>query len=143
MEIAAIASPTTFDVNRADLHSTPHYRPFSVTATVDLADALDKNLISPDSALVIMERDGAALALETSKMAYHHIAQGEFKGEPFFVTFCAVCNGAAAFSSVVDGQLNHFAEGGMYNAMMLIRDNETGSYWDHIRGTCLYGSTGR
>lgn len=139
METTDFASPTNFDIKQADLHPTPQCRPLTVTTVLTLDDALGQQIVTPDTALVVMDRNGAALAFETTKMVYHHIAQGEFKGEPFFVSFCAVCNGAAAFSALVDGQVTHFAEGGMYNAMMLMRDDETGSYWDHIHGTCLHG----
>jgi len=28
---------------------------------------------------------------------------------------------------------------GLYNGLLLLADHETGSYWDHITGTCLHG----
>lgn len=46
-----------------------------------------------------------------------------------------------AFSPVVDGQVYSFQERGFYDAMILLYDNQTASYWDHLRGTCLYGAS--
>lgn len=40
---------------------------------------------------------------------------------------------------VVNGQTHHFGVRGLYNGLLLIGDHETGSYWDHITGECLYG----
>ncbi len=39
----------------------------------------------------------------------------------------------------VDGRLLHFIVAGTYNGMVLIGDRETGSYWDHMTGECVYG----
>ena len=39
----------------------------------------------------------------------------------------------------VDGRLLHFVVAGTYNGMVLIGDRETGSYWDHMTGECVYG----
>ena len=37
--------------------------------------------------LLLMERDGAAIAFLARQMAYHHVAQGEFAGEPYLISF--------------------------------------------------------
>ena len=35
----------------------------------------------------------------------------------------------------------HFAAGGLYDGLSLLRDDETGSYWHHIRGEAMFGSS--
>lgn len=40
---------------------------------------------------------------------------------------------------MVDGKLHHFSAGGLYNGLVLLVDDETGSYWDHITGECVHG----
>jgi len=42
-------------------------------------------------------------------------------------------------SPVVNGKTYHFASHGMYNALILLGDRESGSYWDHITGECVHG----
>lgn len=42
-------------------------------------------------------------------------------------------------SPVVNGKTHHFVSKGMYNALILLGDQESGSYWDHITGECVHG----
>lgn len=35
--------------------------------------------------------------------------------------------------------MHHFHAGGLYNGLILLRDEETGSYWDHITGEAVHG----
>ena len=42
-------------------------------------------------------------------------------------------------SPVVNGKMYHFVSKGMYNGLILLGDQESGSYWDHITGECLRG----
>lgn len=40
----------------------------------------------------------------------------------------------------IDGKTHHFGHRGLYNALSVLGDAETGSYWDHVTGECLHGS---
>lgn len=40
---------------------------------------------------------------------------------------------------MIDGETYTFATRGLYNGMSLMGDHQTGSYWDHVTGECLYG----
>ena len=42
-------------------------------------------------------------------------------------------------SPVVSGKTHHFSSKGMYNGLVLLGDQESGSYWDHITGECVTG----
>lgn len=63
------------------------FRPLAVQRTERLADALRSNWVRGETPLLALERDGAALALLTSQMIFHHVAQGEWNGTPFLATF--------------------------------------------------------
>jgi hypothetical protein len=39
----------------------------------------------------------------------------------------------------VDGEVHWFAEHGLYDGLFLMRDEETGTYWDHMTGEAVYG----
>ena len=39
----------------------------------------------------------------------------------------------------VDGQIHTFEEHGLYDGLFLMRDDETGTYWDHMTGEAVYG----
>jgi hypothetical protein len=45
------------------------------------------------------------------------------------------------FDPVVDGQTLHFNRRGSYDGLLLIWDEETNSYWQHITGQCLHGQS--
>lgn len=39
----------------------------------------------------------------------------------------------------VDDQVHTFSEHGLYDGLFLMRDEETGTYWDHLTGDAVYG----
>jgi hypothetical protein len=40
---------------------------------------------------------------------------------------------------VIDGNRYNFEYAGLYDGVSILRDRETGGYWHHITGECLYG----
>lgn len=40
---------------------------------------------------------------------------------------------------VIDGALRHFSAGGLYNGLVLLIDDETQTYWDHVSGEAVHG----
>jgi hypothetical protein len=40
---------------------------------------------------------------------------------------------------VIDGKTYHFEFVGLYDGVSILKDRETGGYWHHITGACLYG----
>ena len=82
-----VTAATTFDAERAMLMKRELFRPLTVERTERLADALARRKVAADTLLLLLERDGEALALRTHQMIYHHVAQGELKGTPFLATF--------------------------------------------------------
>jgi hypothetical protein len=82
-----VTAATTFDAKRAILSKRDMFRPLAVQRTEPLADALTRKKVSADTPLLLLERDGAALALLTNQMIFHHVAQGELNGTPFLASF--------------------------------------------------------
>jgi hypothetical protein len=135
--IAADARP--FDLTRAVLVEKMLYPPAHMSTTYPLAELVEGGIIQPSTSLLMMERGEQPLTFSTLQLVYHHVAQGEFHGEPWLVSFCSICNGGAAFSPEVDGRVLHFSASGIYDAMILLADDETTSYWDHLIGLCYHG----
>ncbi len=82
-----LTGAATFDAKRAFLSKRDMFRPLVVQRTERLADALGSKKVRGETALLVLERDGAALTLLTSQMIFHHVAQGEWNGTPFLATF--------------------------------------------------------
>ncbi|MDP5275636.1 DUF3179 domain-containing (seleno)protein [Chengkuizengella axinellae] len=131
----------TFDTKRAILHEKDLFPRFKVKNHNDKLEELLKNKnIKPNDELLVIERNGQKLAFPIAQIAYHHVAQGELSGEPYLVTFCGICHSGAGMVPVIDGKTYHFAARGMYNGTVLLGDDETHSFWDHMTGKCVHGS---
>ena len=50
-----------------------------------------------------------------------------------------VCNSGVGLTPVIDSKVHHFSSGGLYNGLVLLVDDETKTYWDHITGEAVYG----
>ncbi|MDR6227213.1 DUF3179 domain-containing (seleno)protein [Desmospora profundinema] len=131
--------PEEFDVGRITWGDTVFER-FDVDQANPLKDLVRRRRMRPADKVLVVERAGKRLAFSLYQMTYHHVAQGELAGQPFILSFCAICHSATTMVPVLDdGKLYHFTCVGVYNGMALLRDDETGSYWDHISGECLHG----
>lgn len=51
-----------------------------------------------------------------------------------------VCNSGVGLTPKVEGRLLHLSPGGLYNGLILLVDDETRSYWDHITGEAVDGA---
>lgn len=51
-----------------------------------------------------------------------------------------MCNSGVGLTPVVDGKEHHFSAGGLYNGLVLLIDDETRTYWDHITGEAVHGA---
>ena len=76
-----------FEPGRAILSDVWGFDPFPVSKMEPLKDALDAGQLREETAVLLLDRGDTRLALLTEQMSYHHIAQGELKGEPWMVSF--------------------------------------------------------
>ncbi|MFQ5767789.1 MAG: DUF3179 domain-containing (seleno)protein [Acidobacteriota bacterium] len=50
-----------------------------------------------------------------------------------------MCHTAVGLTPVLEGRVRHLSAGGLFNGLVLLVDDETGSYWDHVTGEALHG----
>ncbi|MDT8369980.1 MAG: DUF3179 domain-containing (seleno)protein [Longimicrobiales bacterium] len=50
-----------------------------------------------------------------------------------------VCNSGVRMTPSVDGEIRWFSEHGLYDGLFLMRDRESGTFWDHLTGEAVYG----
>src|SRR5688572_1038037 len=115
------------------------FEPFHVTETQSLRSALDAGLVSADTSVLVTHTGRSRLALLMEQMAFHHVAQGRTDGQHWLVSFCVVCNTGTRLVPIVGGKPAHFTPAGAYDAMLVMRDVETGTLWNHITGEALDG----
>jgi hypothetical protein len=125
-----------FDAKRARLRKPDMFKRFKVP---DKGQLLTEVNLNPEVMLLIVERNNTHRALLVRQMAYHHVAQGVLEGEPYVVTFCGVCHSGVVLVPLFDDNLYHFSAGGLYDGTVLLIDDETNTYWNHITGEAVYG----
>ena len=141
-----MAEGKPFDVSRAMLEDYIDSRKYparlEVSDAAPLQRALEAGHLTPDTRLLTFEADGMLYAVPLEIVMVHNVIQGEIPGKPAWImTFCLACNTGMVFDPVVDGQTLHFRRRGGYEGMLLIYDDETGTYWQHITGKALHGAS--
>jgi hypothetical protein len=115
-----------------------HFQPLEDPKFVPASGA--SALMRPDDPVVgLRDENGRSWAFPWWVLKNHHVANVELDGEPYVVTFCERCTGAAAFDPVVDGRRLRFRIGGWHKGTALLVDDETGSYWDVFEGEAFQG----
>jgi hypothetical protein len=115
------------------------FPPFDVSLYMPLQAALAKGLVAPQTKLMVIAVGQQTLAFVLQQMAYHHVAQGRLQGQAWAAFFCVSCNMGTSVEPVVQGQVHRFRVTGIYNAMSMMSDYETGSVWEHVTGECIRG----
>lgn len=137
--IPEYSSAVEFDVKRAYLRNEALYPPLHFEQTRSLSAALQDGGILPDTRVLVMPTQPRGLVFEALHLIHHHVAMGIHEGTPIVASFCPICNAGTVFDGRIDGETRHFEARGLYNAMVLLGDVETGSYWDHLSGKCVHG----
>lgn len=134
----------TFDVGRAVLEDYLAGKPIPARLDVSrlepLRDSVSAGIVTPDTPLLTFQHDGVLYTFPMSVVLAYNVVQGQFD-KPWVMTFCNACNTGMVFSACMDGRLLHFNRRGSYDGLLLIWDEETDSYWQHITGECLHGSS--
>ncbi len=130
-----------FDAARAVLRDYLEGYParLTVSAQQPLSDALSNEQIGADSRLLTFEYNGVLYTIPMSVVLSYNVVQGSIGGQEWLMTFCNACNTGMVFDPLVGGQIRHFQRRGSYDGLLLIWDEESGSFWQHITGQCLYG----
>ena len=128
-----------FDIQRIIMDGPEDaFEPLYIAQPTSLKKALDTGLVDPNATAQSIRLYDVTYVFSLTEMVYYHVAQ--VSDQPhLMLTHCAVCDGGACFSPIVDGVYHHFSSGGLYNSMTILKDEETGSIWHHITGVCLHG----
>ncbi|MFT3924019.1 MAG: DUF3179 domain-containing (seleno)protein [Myxococcales bacterium] len=132
-----MSSSATFEIERADLYGRPDF--FERFRVTDPAVALQTLRVAQQEELLVFDLAGQRRGFLLRQLGYHHVAEGELMGEPFVISFCAICHSGVRFDPRVEGRRLHLSTGGLYNGVALLIDDETGTYWDHMTGRALHG----
>jgi hypothetical protein len=129
----------SFDLNRAIIRPEPAVPPLRNPALLPIAQAVPLFELTEATPLLKTTVAGRTLVFNTLHLLYFHVSQGLLEEQPWMVSFCLICNAGACFVPKLAGSVHHFSERGLYNAMTLLADEETGSLWNHLTGEAMYG----
>ncbi len=104
-----------------------------------LQEALVQGVVTTQTKLMVFEVGEQTVSIPLRDIAFHHVAEGERNGIAWTAVFCGACNMGIVLNPVLDGQTYHFSATGIYHGMAIIRDSETGSFWEHATGECIQG----
>lgn len=132
-----------FDAGRAMLEDYLDGYParLDVTETQSLAEALAAGQVLPDTRLLAFEHEGLLYTFPMSVVLSYNVIQGQVGDQAWMMTFCNACNTGMVFDPQMEGKTLHFRRRGSYDGLLLIWDEETNSYWQHITGEALHGSS--
>jgi len=130
----------TFDEQRAILLESPEPHPYNVNRYLPLAEAFAQGKIHLQEPYIVAPVGETAILLPMLPMVYHHVAQGRLGDMPWMAAFCCLCNAGTIFNARYQGQVYNFAAQGFYDVMVLMADEQTGSYWNNLTGVCLHGA---
>lgn len=132
-----------FDAGRAMLEDYLDGYParLDVTETQSLARALAAGVVAADTRLLAFEHNDLLYTFPMSVVLSYNVIQGQIQDQPWMMTFCNACNTGMVFDPLIDGQKLHFRRRGSYDGLLLIWDEETNSYWQHITGQALHGTS--
>jgi hypothetical protein len=105
-----------------------------------LRDAFASGNLTPETHLLTFEHAGTLYAFPMALVLCYNVIQGEINQQPWMMTFCNACNTGMVFNPVLDGQTLNFRRRGSYDGLLLVWDEETNTYWQHITGQGLHGS---
>ena len=85
--LVAQTATDPFDLDRAWIAEVGMVDPFVVDQVRPLGAALDADEIEKSTWVLVVDHPAGRLALVTDQLAYHHVAQGTIRGEPWMVSF--------------------------------------------------------
>jgi len=132
---------TDFNEQYAYLADEPFQRPLDSDTLLSLQTLLDNTTVDESTELFVFEiADDCWYGFIATQLVYHEVAQGTTEGKEWVACFCPVCNAGSIFVPIIDDKHLTFVARGLYHAMVLMADDQTESYWDHLSGTCLTGA---
>lgn len=95
--------------------------------------------LAPGDMVLTVRRGAVRHAFPVRAMTFHHIVNDVLDGAPIAVTYCSLCHTGAVWSRVVAGLTLSLHIGGINNQNMLMRDDETGTFWQQSTGIAVAG----
>jgi hypothetical protein len=101
--------------------------------------AASQSKVSGDDMVLAISIGGQSRAYPIRTIGYHHIVNDWVGGVPVAATYCTLCHTGLVWRRDVAGRILTFRLAGINNQNALLRDEETGSFWQQSTGKALSG----
>src|SRR6185436_18859964 len=112
---------------------------FNPLANAGYVKANEAAFVSDADIVMAVDSNGEAAAYPIRQMAYHHLDQDTVGGTPIVATYSTLCHTGLVWETTVNGRQLHFHLAGINNQNFIMRDEETGSWWQQITGEAIQG----
>jgi hypothetical protein len=89
--------------------------------------------------VIAVETIADSVAYPVREMAYHHLVMDTVGGVPVVATYCTLCHTGLVWKRTLDGRVLTFRLYGINNQNMVMRDDQTGSWWQQATGEAIQG----
>jgi hypothetical protein len=103
------------------------------------AKAADATFMEEQDMVLAVDVGSDAVAYPVRQLAYHHLVADTIGGTPVVATYCTLCHTGLVWQRTLDGRTLTFRLYGINNQNMLMRDEETGSWWQQATGEAIQG----
>jgi Protein of unknown function (DUF3179) len=97
--------------------------------------------VAGNTRLLAFDWEGRIYGMPMRVVLSYNVMQGKIESQDWLMTFCNACDTGMVFSPKLEERTLHFQRRGSYDGLLLIWDEETDSYWQHITGECLHGQS--
>jgi hypothetical protein len=102
-------------------------------------EGIEDSTLPDETAVVGVERDGAARAYPLRVLDWHEVVNDHFGG-PIAVTYCVLCGSSVVIERVVAGDPTIFGVSGrLWRKNLVLYDAATESLWSQIYATAIRG----
>jgi hypothetical protein len=102
--------------------------------------AAGEQWLDPRELGILFEFEGVTRFYPIRIITSHEVINDEANGVPFVITYCPLCNTAAAFKREVGGEVLRFGVSGLLrNSDLVMWDSATTSLWQQINGEGIVG----
>jgi hypothetical protein len=112
---------------------------FQPLPEVTFARAAKVDFVDESDMVLAVEIGGDAVAYPVRQLAYHHLAMDTVAREPVVATYCTLCHTGLVWKRTLDGRVLTFRLFGINNQNMVMRDDQTGSWWQQATGEAIQG----
>jgi hypothetical protein len=100
----------------------------------------DVTFLRDEEPVFVLRFGGETRAYPLQILVWHEIVNDTVAGVPLAVTYCPLCNSAAAFDRRHQGRVLSFGvSGALWNNALVMFDRQTFSLWSHFNGEGLLG----